>query len=329
MNRRRSNPGFTLVETMLASLLGMMVVIATVGLFGAMRDADRRSQARAFTTGDLTTLHRTTTRALRSLVMSGRPSGGSATGRTGLTAPGPEENTADRRPRIILEPDGQTGMQRMELVVAEPPIYSTETGAGNAYGAVRGSFELTPEAGRETFAMNWVTYGPGTSAAQTGPVRSRVLVAEGVNRALWRFLKTGEGGRLEPKTTLSVAEFSELPAYAELDLSMQDGRSVKWMFELQWTVAGEPGVVLAAADRIPGPGNRTTNNSGAGGSGRNPGGDKPEDEGPGGIQRPDPTGNADRIGDADHAAREQYILSIERYQSDLRAGIHRKPARPQ
>lgn len=324
---RRNARAFTLLETMLAALLGTVIIGATMGLFGAMQRADRDSQSRALTTGDMTLLHRTCARALRTLVMNVRPGVASSIPMTAKQAPGQpvNENTPDRRPRIILEPDGVTGMQRLEICVAEPPIYGRDTGAGNAYGASRGAFELRPSEPPDTYSMHWISYLPGDTADKPGPVRQDITIATGISRCQWRFMKTGEGGRLEARTTLTVADWATLPAYAELDLTMADGRPAKWMFELQWTIAAEPGVVLAATDRL-GPNNRPTSSTNSG-RGNNPSASDEDGDKPGG--RGDRATRFDKPiepgADASFEAREQYLRQVEAYERAMYGIPPRQP----
>ncbi|MCW5765056.1 MAG: hypothetical protein KIT68_03660 [Phycisphaeraceae bacterium] len=338
--------GFTLIETMLAALLGGVVIVSTMGLFTAMQRAERSALRRAVTTGDLTLLHGTCARAMRTLVLNARgpgapgsaPTGAvpGATARPGIAA---DENTPDRRPRIILEPDGATGLQRLEVVVAEPPIFSLQSSASNAYGAVRGALEFRPEATGESFAVYWLSYQTGETADRPGAVRSEVKVASGISKAQWRFLVSGEGGRLDAKTSLTVSEYSNLPAYAELDIETADGRRATWMFELMWSTAGEPGVVLAsaaAAERAVGPSNRpprTSNpngSSGSGGAGRgtqskpeqNP--DKPTERGSGNVDGIWNSGGQYGLA-GERAAREVYLRQLDEYERGMRTAPPRKP----
>jgi Tfp pilus assembly protein PilE len=67
MTTRRA---FTLLEVMLAVLIGSMVVIAVSGLFSAMDRSQRRQDARMNESQDFATAQRTISRALRTLVMS-------------------------------------------------------------------------------------------------------------------------------------------------------------------------------------------------------------------------------------------------------------------
>ncbi|MBL8991642.1 MAG: hypothetical protein JNJ48_08700 [Phycisphaerae bacterium] len=342
--RRAPARGVTLVVTMLAALLGSVVIFATMGLFTAMQRADRNALRRAVTTGDLTLLHGTCSRAMRTLVLNARGPG--APGATpGAAVPGmaarpgaaPDENTPDRRPRIILEPDGATGLQRLEVVVAEPPIFSLASAASNAYGAVRGALEFRPEPERDSFAAYWVSYQTGDTADRPGAVRAEVKVASGISKAQWRFLVSGEGGRLDAKTSLTISEYSNLPAYAELDVEMADGRQARWMFELMWSTAGEPGVVLAsaaAAERAVGPSNRpprTSNPSGSGGAGgRAPkpetdrGTDKPSERGGGNVDGIWNTGGQYGLA-GERAAREVYLRQLDEYERGMRTAPPRKP----
>ena len=67
---RRSRPAFTLLEVMLASLIGALVVIACLALFSTINIAQERHEFRSAQTSDLTRAHTIIQRSLQTLVMA-------------------------------------------------------------------------------------------------------------------------------------------------------------------------------------------------------------------------------------------------------------------
>lgn len=142
MNARRA---FTLLEVMLAAVLGTLVVLSALGLFDIMRRADIRQAERAALLEEVELTHRAIGNALTSLVM------------TDLAMPGNEKDMDDRlrrferavdnnepdplddnepAPRLVLrtdpegvwmeyEVDGRAGRMRaqtLELTARRPPV---------------------------------------------------------------------------------------------------------------------------------------------------------------------------------------------------------------
>ncbi len=154
MNRR---PAFTLLEVMLASALGAIVVITCLGVFAAIDRADRRSRDRFERTLELSTTQRAIERTLRNLIMSPSPPGNVVPGAAGArpaTPATPPAETTDAQPdaepevpRMILEVDlvhagtmshldasgnEQTfPVQRLEIVVQSAPVFAEPLGSGS------------------------------------------------------------------------------------------------------------------------------------------------------------------------------------------------------
>ncbi len=151
--------GFTILEVMLASMLGLLVVFTAIGLFGSMQISSRRSEATYQQRMELALTQEAMERAMRGFIMSGQPmprpqpgvggagaSGGrnanrTGTGDEGATANEPAEPAG--RPRVILEvdtryqdamqwmgPDGRARYvtpQRLEVTLMRPPVFSPPT----------------------------------------------------------------------------------------------------------------------------------------------------------------------------------------------------------
>ncbi len=98
------------------------------------------------------------------------------------------------------------------------------------------------------FDLVWEVYPYNTQAGPDRQAITRVVLASGVTAMRWQFYKTNQQMQLEPRATASVTVKTDLPAYAEVELTMVSGRRVKWMFEIGWTVAGEPDAERLARD---------------------------------------------------------------------------------
>lgn len=149
MKTQRRRRAFTLLEVMLASVLGGLVLLTCIGLFSAIRHTEVRSRERFRATIELSSTQRAIEKAMRTLVMGEspppRPSGlPTDPSRAGRDIPGgiPEELPLDRigaRPRVLLAPvdhppalmayrDEQGNPhtappQLLEVVLMEPPVY--------------------------------------------------------------------------------------------------------------------------------------------------------------------------------------------------------------
>lgn len=72
--RARTIPrAFTLLEVMLAAILGTLVVVSAIGLFDLMRRTDERQMERMALAQEIAFTHRTVERALTTIVMSNAP----------------------------------------------------------------------------------------------------------------------------------------------------------------------------------------------------------------------------------------------------------------
>ncbi|MEZ6244042.1 MAG: prepilin-type N-terminal cleavage/methylation domain-containing protein [Phycisphaerales bacterium] len=177
----RSRRGFTLLETILASTVAALVLLAALSMFLTLARTEQTLAARFDQTNEMAWLQLTVRRALLSLVMDEN---------TSVDDDGnwivPEGQDLPPRGRIMLapdplaeayvatgkwkRPDGAAQMQRFEVVLDAPPVpdalmgpaagwatrapadamdFSLADIAGEDTGGVRGVFELRPDGVRE------------------------------------------------------------------------------------------------------------------------------------------------------------------------------------
>ncbi|MFN0134057.1 MAG: type II secretion system protein J [Phycisphaerales bacterium] len=178
MNRR----GFTILEVVMASALGTMIVLACLGIMGAMSRTNRLTERRFEQISTLERIHVVMDRTFSSLVMADPSISGLQAIANGNTTPeteGEQTTTAGAtlRPRLMLEADSTPSLktalqragtsdlatytpQRLEVVLDRPPLPkdfamglddSVQANQGPAVepvvqpGPVRGVFELRPD----------------------------------------------------------------------------------------------------------------------------------------------------------------------------------------
>jgi hypothetical protein len=171
----------------------------------------------------------------------------------------PEEMST--QPRINLLGDGG-----MEILVAEPPLaIPGGLESGLQFAMTRGAFVIRPrevsleEMTRAAAAPNafgarvgegtgpdlvWEVYplgdkpeGPDAGDRAIG----RVTLCRNVSSMKTQFYRTNqETQKLEAVSIVQVTEKRELPAYAEVQLTLEGGRQVRWLFEIGWTTGVEP-----------------------------------------------------------------------------------------
>lgn len=267
--RRR---GFTVVELLLAAALGAMVVMASMTLFAAISRTERRTAVRDFGQQELSRLNAAIRKATSQIVVLGfaprpaPPTPPAVALPEGVEPAEPEE--PGTYPRLILETDTMTGMQRMELVVAEPPVLggadgvALEADAGKRFSMTRGAFVVRPSIGtlpddvmREVlpgtplFDVWWVPVDRKEEGLAPVGRAEGVIVARGLTELRWRFFKSDENRQLQALTSAKVTARSELPAYFEMDVATVQGHKGKWMFEVGWTVQAVDPLTNSARDR--------------------------------------------------------------------------------
>jgi hypothetical protein len=192
---------FTVLETLLASAIGAVVLLVAVGVFGSVDRTDRGTSLRFAQTEAMARTHLVMDRALSNLVMA--ELGGSivkrATAERHVARPEPEaaaraDDPERKRPRIMLEEDRSLSLQRairaaglsagkvqrLEVVVSAAPV---PTGMNNSLGramieaamepdakagpTIRGVFELRPD-GAESGGRNRAAAAPGVDPSRVG-----------------------------------------------------------------------------------------------------------------------------------------------------------------
>lgn len=189
----RPSPGFTLLEVMLASVIGALVLGVCVAMFSAIGRADDRMSVRFDQALGLERARVVVGRAMDSLVMSTEPI---PTGGDTRAIAGREASAAQPRPlpaaRFIVEPDpsetierlvrqarisgqnvigGLTAPQRVEVTLLQSPVPNDDQAAeGSGRRAIRGMFEVRPD------RMTPPGYGAGSQAGvRSGQVEGWTL----------------------------------------------------------------------------------------------------------------------------------------------------------
>lgn len=265
MNRR----AFTMVEVMLAAVLGTMVVLTAMTLFASISATQHRTAARDFGVQELARLNNVMRKALSQLVVKGfvpkRPTGPAVARPVDEPPPAPEADGSDGRddddqddsqehPRIALGADNRSGWQRLELVLAEPPLLGGADGAvlerdaRRSFSKTRGAFVLRPSDGtlprtveelvtpeRPSWDLWWVPIDRQEEGIPAIGRSEGVIVARGLVGCVWRFYRSDKSNVLQMLTEAEATSRSELPAYFEVDVATVQGQKARWMFEVGWT----------------------------------------------------------------------------------------------
>lgn len=267
---RASRPGFTLLEMMLASLLGGVVVASALGIAIAMQRSEERLGDRGTAVAELATLHGIVQEAMLNIVATdaARPVddtiAGGAEAEIDLTQVEAEQEL--ERPRIILGPDpalvgtmpgaGGNGeaIQSLEIVLREPPAaFALARGVSEAEAdeieqtrsAVRGVFELRPEQRGSAYELWWrpvLPSGEAMTIAEDEFSASALRLCGGITALRWQMLKTDVGADTLARDRLiehQATWVDELPAYVELEVATEAGVYANWMFEIGWTQGPE------------------------------------------------------------------------------------------
>jgi len=177
ITKSRTRRGFTLLELILASVLGAVVVLASYSLMAALTATDARTKQRTAASTELSRAHQVFRKAFASIVVR-PPAPRQPNSRSGAVASAastqPKDAAAEepvdvelerRRARVLLEPDPVTpGAQRLEMVVSEPPILAGADGTSLPGGRAtwlsktRGAFEQRPNPSGKSIDLYWVIY---------------------------------------------------------------------------------------------------------------------------------------------------------------------------
>ncbi|MFK7882900.1 MAG: prepilin-type N-terminal cleavage/methylation domain-containing protein [Phycisphaerales bacterium] len=172
-HQSRNRSGFTIIETVLAIVIGGLVLLGCVSVFLVTARAEKAYSQRYERTNELWTTQLATRRTFLNLLMEEQST-------TGTPANGTDPAVNPVRPRLILEPDmaapaNELGArpQRLEVTVGRSPVPSILGSQIGAWlveqdrassldfastevssGAIRGVYELRPSGTRETIMMN-------------------------------------------------------------------------------------------------------------------------------------------------------------------------------
>ncbi|MDF1808286.1 MAG: prepilin-type N-terminal cleavage/methylation domain-containing protein [Phycisphaerales bacterium] len=219
----RSHRGFTLMETLLAMVLGSMVLTGCLGVFMALRNMETTFANRYETTSELDITHSAIARSMLSLQME-ETTATTVTRSDDQDAEPVDENAEpDPRARIILETDpsvapDSTGWipQRFEIVTATPPVpaglasqaagwYTAQDKDGTldfsamdgSQGVMRSVFEFRPHGQRERIMQQLGLIQSGDPLIGNIPEDETDLSSEPPNWTLWwRPILSYEGEQL-------------------------------------------------------------------------------------------------------------------------------------
>jgi prepilin-type N-terminal cleavage/methylation domain-containing protein len=271
--------GFTLLELLMASLLATIIALTALGVIASVARADRASDQRTDAMLALAQIHKTFQRTFRSVLLDlpqrrvpangASPQAGRAnTGQAGQSGQsGGAEDRPAPKPRVLLTEDESTGQQTLEVQLSLHPILGMVNGQPRPeyqrFQPVRGIFEVREEAANlaerqqqiEQAATGRVTQGPSQGPLQ-GPLAiwwvpltkdgspeegAQVRVAGNLRSVKWQFARTGETKTLEKFSTGQFADWSQIPAYVELEVETMGGQRGNFMYEIAGTTGKPPG----------------------------------------------------------------------------------------
>ena len=204
-----SRAAFTLLELIMASGLGLVIILASFSLMSAMRATDERTKDRNAASAELSRAHQVLSRAFGSIVVKAtqprqptRPQLTIATAATSDSKALADTTNKDQQrpedltpPRVLLEQDrASAGQQRLEMTVSEPPIMAGIDGTllpgerAEWYSKTRGAFELKPAKIGVGLDLYWVVYPlpnedplpPPTDSSKTDPLAAAGATGEGI-----------------------------------------------------------------------------------------------------------------------------------------------------
>ncbi|MEO0513379.1 MAG: prepilin-type N-terminal cleavage/methylation domain-containing protein [Planctomycetota bacterium] len=233
MNRR----GFTLLETVMASVVGAIVAIAAFALLSTVRRTDEGLKKRVEWINSFANTQRLVRRSLTSLAIAPDTSAAQAPP-LGL-------------PRFSLTRVGRE--QRLELLLTEPLLgrieadrrrvlrRGTDGGVELRYqdlSTFRGVFETVPEGRDRALALYWRPLPPAELPpgvrfdASTLP--EPIQIASGLSSVVWQVMD----GR-DRVGSWTASSNMEMPAYAELELRGSGNGYANFLFPLDWADVSE------------------------------------------------------------------------------------------
>ncbi|MCW5776285.1 MAG: hypothetical protein KIS87_07605 [Phycisphaeraceae bacterium] len=274
---------FTLLETVLAAVIGSLVVLAGYAVLASLTSADRSLSRRADEQAQMAQLQRTMQRAFSSLLLAPipanaqQPAGGAAAA-GGVTAGGASENAEEPTvpPRFILGPEtderisrltqrakfaagGSGGKvatpQRLEITLHKPPIVPPPSQRIPGLTLVEASEAAHKDAAGGVRGAFVLTPDEVSALSRTEDGRTGWTL-------WWQPMVGGDDTASVPVATglvycqwqvfkgremhaeLSAGIPADLPAYVQLEVETLGGLYANYMFELAWTVGEEPGTVI-------------------------------------------------------------------------------------
>lgn len=260
-----SRRGFTLLETLLAMVVGILVLMAALGVMSSVRDSDTGLAVRAVQQRELADTRMALSSALarlrpapNNIVRQTLPASTSDSEVDAIFAtayPAPVEGLPHH-----FELSDESGRPRLEVVVDRLPrgTHPPEARAGRAepeapegVAAVgfedllgyRGAFELRPSQEITAYELWWTPLKPrglpeGVAFDERTLPEAKRLCGHIAELRWSAFIDSTKAARVR------AIEARQLPAYLELEITTIDGLYASWMFELGWI----PGTELAAPE---------------------------------------------------------------------------------
>lgn len=293
--------GFTLIEIILASMLGTLVIAGAASVIAMLNRSDTMLRDRFDQTHDLAKCQIVFRRVFTTVVMSNeqKPLGYATAGtramseqaRAAAAARQVTGNADLPRARFIVSPDsnrvnqpltmwpGDTFVaQRIEIVVSQPPLVSSlapREVLDNRQSAniVRAAIELRQSrtrGGRACYSVWWIPL----IEDETGWVSMRDesgyalgdKIMDGVVALRWKIFDDDLR-----KSEYSSIWYDELPAYVEVELKTTGGLYANWMFDVGGFVGPDSPAALPEPEDTTGTGGQGGNGAGGGGGGGGPG----------------------------------------------------------
>lgn len=259
---RFCRPAFTLLETMMAALIGGAILIAVAGVFAAIEGMDSRMQARFLASAELQRTRIVVGRAMDTLLMSSEPQRSA------------EASDGEQHPaRLLLEAEDASAVtratqrarmtgagrleapQRLEVVLKQWPLppelarersaaaralpRATEIAPPEPGVALRCAFELRPDRDG-TWTLWWrplpLPEAGGRPAREADPAAdpNAVPLISRLTKCRWTAF---DNRKREP--AIKAVWATELPAYVELEIQTAAGPGANWMFEVAWASGKE------------------------------------------------------------------------------------------
>ncbi|MCA9271564.1 MAG: type II secretion system protein [Phycisphaerales bacterium] len=257
--------GFTLLETMLAMVVGILVLTAALGVMTGVRSSESALVTRATQQRELADLRVAVSSALtrlrpapNNIIRQSIPNATDEQLEAILDVPYPDpidglphhfelsdetgkprlEIVVDRLPMGTYRPDEVEEVEEVEETIAQSSVLTF----GDLLG-YRGAFELRASQERTAYELWWVPLPPAGLPSEESfdittlpePTRLCAHLAE----IRWSaFIDSGKVAKIR------AVEARQFPAYIELEVRTIDGLYASWMFELGWI----PGVEYEAIE---------------------------------------------------------------------------------